>query len=406
MIFSLLILLLVVLGAAILSVHLFCIVGIFRAIAAERHTQRSVGKVPSVSLVVPARNEEILLPRLLSSLEKLDTSDVPDFELVLVNDRSTDSTPQIMQKFAAGAPWPVRIIDTPEPTPPLVRTNPKQNALHYGTLSAHSQLLLFTDADCVVETQWLRRMVLPFRDESLGLLFGTVMPKAAGMFLPQYQGFDHVFRYYYTAGSAGLGNPTGGFGNNIAVRASALAEVGGFSGLRYSVTEDAELIAEVRDLHRYEVRPLIAAEAIVSPEPQRHLSELVTQSIRWNTGGLYAPDRAARYSYRVVMLFLLGSVLALLLSPIFPPLLFTTAGSFLSMTLVAIIAGIASRRGFRYWVMLLPNVLFSMAFYSFVTFQTLARRPIRWKGRILNIRAGRSPSTVAGVQKESPVSRS
>ena len=406
MIFSVLIPLCVVLGAGIVGVHLVCIYGIFRAIAAERHTQEFTDPMPSVSLVVPARNEEILLPRLLSSLEQLDTSEVPDFELVLVNDRSTDSTREVMQKFAAYAPWPVRIVDTPEPTPPLVRTNPKQNALHYGTLSTHSQLLLFTDADCVVDRQWLRRMALPFRDANLGLLFGTVMPKATGLFLPQYQGFDHVFRYYYTVGSAGLGNPTGGFGNNIAVRASALADVGGFSGLRYSVTEDAELIAEVRDLQRFRVMPIIAAEAIVAPEPQTHLSELVTQSIRWNTGGLYAPDRAARYSYRVVMLFLLGSVIGLLLSPIFPPLLFTTAGSFLSMTLVAIVAGIASRRGLRYWIMLLPNVLFSMAFYSFVTFQTLARKPIRWKGRILNIRAGRTASTVVEVGKESPASRS
>lgn len=393
-----------VLSAGILVVHAVVVFGIIRAAIHDSRTTRkgidrilSPGDVPSVALIVPARNEEALLPRLLSSLKAMDLSLIPDFQLVLVNDRSTDSTREIMATFADEAVWPVHIVDVPETNGDTVRTNPKQNALHHGTVGLKSEVLLFTDADCVVDRRWVNSMVLPFCDPGLGLLFGTVMPNQTAdknnpgieiktviaRFLYQFQGFDHLFRFYYTAGSAGIGNPTGGFGNNIAVRRSILEAVGGFAGLRYSVTEDAELIAEVRDLGRLDVRVRLSPNAIVSPEPQHALPDMVSQSVRWNTGGLFAPDHAARYSYRIVMLYLLASVVAAPFGVLYPPLLLTTAGSFLSMIWLGIVAGATSNRQLRYWVMLIPNVLFSMVFYSSVTLMTLARTPIRWKGRVL-----------------------
>ncbi len=388
---SLLFIICVALGAGILLVHVAVLVGIVIAGSRDRfrESEASGDGVLSVSLIVPARNEERLLPRLFASLEKVDLSGVDRFELVVINDRSTDGTESLTEDFARTAPWPVRIVQVPDDPLPGARANPKQRALHYGTITAESEVLLFTDADCTVGRQWVRRMTLPFRRARLGLIFGTVMPSGTGGFLRQYQSFDHLFRYYYTAGSAGFGNPTGGFGNNIAVRRAALESVGGFAALRYSVTEDAELIAEVRDTHRWEVKPTLSPESIVWPEPQTHLADMVSQSVRWNTGGLYAPDRAARYSYRVVMLFLFGSVVAVPVAIFFPPLFLTSAGSFLSMTAVAVAASIYCRRGFRFWSMLLPNVLFSMLFYSYVTFLTLAHTPIRWKDRLLGEQRGR-----------------
>ncbi|WP_455381096.1 glycosyltransferase [Salinispira pacifica] len=383
------------LGAGILVVHAVVLVGISLARKNDRccdtdpaHAVSTVdiSAAPppvTVTLVVPARNEELLLPRLLRSLAASDLTGVDDFELVVVNDRSTDRTEAIVAEFARSAPWPVRIVQVPDEPVPGARANPKQHALHHGTVDASKELFLFTDADCVVGPQWVRRMVLPFRDPKLGLLFGTVMPQGGGRFTRQYQSFDHLFRYYYTAGSAGFGNPTGGFGNNIAVRRSALESVGGFASLRYSVTEDAELIAEVRDTGRWEVSTTLSPQSIVWPEPQTTIASMVSQSMRWNTGGLYAPDRASRYSYRTVMLFLFGSVAAAPLAILFPPLLLTTAGSFISMLSVAIAAAWISRRPARFWVMLLPNVLFSMVFYSYITLLTLLRTPIRWKDRLL-----------------------
>ena len=196
---------------------------------------------PSVTVLVPARDEELLLPRLLASLE---AQDADRFEVVLVNDRSADRTASIMAEFAERHPGRVRIVtltDDPE------HGNPKQRALAAGAAEADGEVILMTDADCVVSPRWVRAMSRPFADERVGLVFGSVIPGIEGLArkeraLDRFQAFDQVFRFQYTAGAAGLGAPSGGFGNNLAVRRRALDDAGGFAGLRFSPTEDAQLI--------------------------------------------------------------------------------------------------------------------------------------------------------------------
>jgi cellulose synthase/poly-beta-1,6-N-acetylglucosamine synthase-like glycosyltransferase len=270
------------------------------------------------------------------------------------------------------------VVVTVTEAPP--RGNPKQYALAHGEEAASGELLLLTDADCVVPAQWVSRMSGYFGDERLGLIFGPVYPEGTDGWLTHYQSFDHVFRYYYTAGSAGIGNATGGFGNNLAVRREALEAVGGFRGLRHSLTEDAELISEVRDLRRWLIRANIHPRVTVHPEPQRSLGALLKQGLRWNTGALFAPDWATRVSFGMVMLFLFASVVVAPLALWFPPILLLAFGSFSSMVLMAVVAGGFARREGAYWLLLVPNVVFSMLFYSLVTLLTLFRAKISWKG--------------------------
>ena len=337
-------------------------------------SDRSETPRPSVSVLVPARNEQYALPRLLESFEKQETS---DFEIVLVNDRSTDDTASIMDEFRRAHGDRVKVV-TVEEAP--AGGNPKQNALACGSAVAGGEIILMTDADCTVPPTWVERTVGFFANEQVGVVFGPVFPVDLSRWLRQYQSFDHVFRYFYTAGSAGIGNATGGFGNNLAVRRRALDAVGGFAGLRHSVTEDAELISQVRDQRRWLIRAHTSPKATVHPEPQVTIGALLKQGLRWNTGALFAPDWATRASFGTVMLFLFASVVLAPVAAVFLPILLLAGGAFVSMMLMGILAGIYARRPGRYWVMLVPNVLFSMLFYSLVTLLTLMRAQISWKG--------------------------
>ncbi len=100
---------------------------------------------PGVSIIVPARNEEKTLPALLSSLTSLD---YPNFEIIVLNDQSTDKTEQIASHF------PVKIINgTPKPFDWFG----KPWACHQASLASTKDYLLFTDADTVHETQSLKQ---------------------------------------------------------------------------------------------------------------------------------------------------------------------------------------------------------------------------------------------------------
>jgi cellulose synthase/poly-beta-1,6-N-acetylglucosamine synthase-like glycosyltransferase len=371
-----------ILVASVLSVHFAVAVGIVRAKILEtllRRRLRGEGSpIPSVSVLVPARNEEKALPLLLASLT---SQTVQHFELVLVNDRSTDGTQRIMEQYAEAHPGRVKVVNLTENGNPV---NPKQYALTKAAEVAGGRVVLFTDADCVVPVTWVEEMAGAFRDPEIGVVIGTIVCHTSKGYLPKYQSFDYFFRFYYTAGCTGLDLATGGFGNNMGVRREALEAFGGIGAIGKSVTEDAEIISHVRELKRYKVRALTVPDTIVKTRPQPDWRSTTAQGLRWNAGGIYAPDLPTRLSYGFVMFYLLLGVLLLPFGFLQPLLWLVYLSAVGSMALVAVMAGAASPRPFvDYWLLLVPHLALASVYYSYITVLTVLRVPIQWKGRKL-----------------------
>lgn len=95
---------------------------------------------PRLSVLIPARDEEANLPAALDAWSRVD---YPDWELVVLDDRSGDSTPDILRLAAAGIPR-LRIV---EGTPPPEGWGGKNWACHNLSENATGELFLFADAD-------------------------------------------------------------------------------------------------------------------------------------------------------------------------------------------------------------------------------------------------------------------
>ncbi|MFP4491545.1 MAG: glycosyltransferase [Spirochaetaceae bacterium] len=382
------------LSAAMVAVHIVILAGAILSLLQERRMAKDSRRIDThrISVIVPARNEEQMLPRLLESIEGQDEK---GFEVVLVDDRSQDRTGELMERFSSrfsgsGKARIVRVKGNPPPG------NPKQHALAAGAAAARGDILLMTDADCRIPPGWVRTFSSFFSNNKVGLAFGTVIPGVEGLerrsrLWDYYQGFDQVFRYQYTAAAAGLGMPSGGFGNNLAVRRQALSEAGGFEGLQFSLTEDAQLICQVRETGKWKILAVRDPRICVTPAPQPTLSGMVGQSTRWNAGGLFAPDISTRIGYGMVMLYLCASTLLLPLALFFPPAGLPAAASLISMGSAAVTAGILNKPGLWYWVLLIPNIVFSMFYYSLITVLTLLKVPVSWKGLRLPLKKTKKP---------------
>ena len=126
---------------------------------------------PVVSVIVPARNEEECLA---PCLESLVAQSGIDFEVIVVDDASTDRTAEIARSFAAariGADAPVRPRVTVVPAPPLPdHWTGKNNAMAAGAKIAKGKWLLFTDADTVHKPGSLARAVAEAEEHSAALL--------------------------------------------------------------------------------------------------------------------------------------------------------------------------------------------------------------------------------------------
>ena len=106
----------------------------------ESFDRTSVIRLPKVSVILPARNEGRYIARCLDSLLG---QDYPNFEIIAINDSSTDRTSEIMKAYAANDLRVMHIDASPKPE----GWTGKNWACYQGYLRARGELLMFTDAD-------------------------------------------------------------------------------------------------------------------------------------------------------------------------------------------------------------------------------------------------------------------
>jgi cellulose synthase/poly-beta-1,6-N-acetylglucosamine synthase-like glycosyltransferase len=336
-----------------------------------------------VEIVVAARNEEATLPALLASLERQTD---PTCTFLLVDDRSTDGTRRLLERFRAGMPMRVRVLaSTAEPG----TLTGKQAALDVAIDAARGEVLLFTDADCVVPDRWAAEMAAHFADPSVGAVLGRVMLPEDRGFLRRFQAFEQPLINQYNIAPVGLGGAFGCFGNNLAVRREAAAAVGGFRGLGWSVTEDTTLLTAIRDLGRWKVKAAVSEAGTVATTAKPDWPSYVNQHTRWNAGAIHARDWQTRLAYLLVIVLYLPLTLAVLPLGALDwrvPLLSLT--SFVSVGSFGLLAGVyPGVERVRYYRRFLPYLVFFLFFYSFVTWRAILGRRFEWKGR--RLRAGR-----------------
>ena len=372
------------LSALILALHLALSAGLVANLAAERARASRRGPVGTrlrgsrleVEVVVAVRDEASVLPRLLESLR---AQTEPEVRFLFVDDRSKDGTGRLLDEFCRSVGARARVIHNDADPRGLTG---KQAALDLAFGLAQGDVLLFTDGDCVVPPTWAEEMVDHFDDPRVGAVLGRIELAEDRGFLRRFQAFDQPLLNQYNLGSAGIRIPTGCFGNNMAVRSRAVHEAGGFRGLGYSVTEDAMLLDAVCRRGGWQVRACVSGRAACRTRAQESWGGFLDQHTRWNAGALFSADPVTSISYiLVVLIYLVGSILVMPLGLLDWRVPVLSLTSFLSIGLLAGLGGLyEGKPRVRYFLRLLPYLLFFGFFYSFVTVRALLRRPFDWKG--------------------------
>jgi GT2 family glycosyltransferase len=181
---------------------------------------------PAISVVMATHNRADLLPRVVEGLAAQDG--VP-FEVVVVDDASTDDTWQALEGLAAAAPFPLRPIR-------LTRNVGAATARNVGWKAATAPLIAFTDDDCVPAAGWLAALVRELSDHDLVQGRTLPQPDQTARFGPFARSIDVTgeYGYYETC--------------NMGYRRSALVDAGGFDeSFRYPYGEDCDLAWRVKD---------------------------------------------------------------------------------------------------------------------------------------------------------------
>lgn len=142
---------------------------------------------PSVSVIIPARNEERAIE---SALQSVLQQDYENLEVVVINDRSTDSTGAILAQMSGRYPQ----LKLREITTLPKGWLGKNHALYFGARQAKGQLLLFTDADVVMKPDAISKAVNYLLKQRLDHL--TCLPEQTTPSLP-LQIFIATFGYFF-----------------------------------------------------------------------------------------------------------------------------------------------------------------------------------------------------------------
>ena len=329
---------------------------------------------PKVSVIIPLRNEA---RRMAGLLESLDGQDYPQAEFIFIDDRSSDGTGELLRDFAEKRKGVIIITLKENPGP-----NHKQYALSRGIEAASGTLFLFTDADCEVPSGWIRAMTRRMGDPRTGATIGPVFKKYGGRgFFHLYQCFDHAVRYMYLAGSTGIGAAGGGFGNNLILSRDALQAIGGYGTIPPSPTEDAALISRIRSHSDYAVHSACGSDVPVMTQGESSWKNLVNQTLRWNNGGLFSPDRSTRLNFGFLMITISMGMLSIPFIPLVPSLWPLPGAVFFSMTLntiatLALFGSSLPKKGAAYGLQL----VFTTMYFTFLTILSFFGVKVDWKG--------------------------
>ena len=179
------------------------------------------GSSPPVSVIVCFRNEAAVLHDCLVSILK---QEYPGgFELIAVDDNSSDDSAAIVRRLAEQSNGQLRLLQ-PGPTRPG-----KKDALAFGIENAHHEHLLLTDADCQANSpQWLSLMTRPLRDGKDVVLGVGRYAYNGWQLIDRFQRFEAFYVAIKYLGFARAGLPYMGVGRNLAYRKDFFLRAGGF----------------------------------------------------------------------------------------------------------------------------------------------------------------------------------
>lgn len=204
---------------------------------------------PPISVVVAARNEADALSALLDALDR---QSHPTYEVVIVDDASTDDTAALAADWADKRSY-ARVVQVTDPTPPR-----KKHALTQGIDAAQHHLLAITDADCTPPPDWLSVVAgTHAHTDDPQVLVGYSPVRGSGL-LGTFARYETLVDALYTTAAIGLGRPFMAVGRNLSYPRSVFKAVNGFShdGAQASLSGDDDLF--VQAVHRHDAADIHA----------------------------------------------------------------------------------------------------------------------------------------------------
>jgi cellulose synthase/poly-beta-1,6-N-acetylglucosamine synthase-like glycosyltransferase len=284
----------------------------------RRPQRRSSAERPSVSVVIPAHNEEDVLGATLASLAEQRYPG--SIEFVVVDDRSKDATAKIVRDYTEGDAR-FRLVQVTESSRRLA---PKVNAVNEGIAGSTGDIIVTSDADCIYPNGWVEGMVDHFAP-GVAMVVGYVEASRSGeplTFRRRFESCDWLTLMMTSRSLLRFGYAFASSANNQAYRRTAFEAASGFGVAGRAPSGDEDLLVQRLARHG-EVVFAETPETRVLTRPMPSWLALLRQRRRWVSRYHHPMQYKPAFFAGIALLGAqsLALAIALLLLPLWPALI-------------------------------------------------------------------------------------
>jgi cellulose synthase/poly-beta-1,6-N-acetylglucosamine synthase-like glycosyltransferase len=254
-----------------------------------------------VSIIIPARNEEVNIGKCIKTIL---ANNYPSglFDILVIDDHSTDRTAEIVASFQNEN---VKCLSLESYLQNTLQLNSyKKKAIEMGVDYSVGELIITTDADCEVSSNWLSTIVSYYENEDPVMIAGPVAFNNKGGVLQSFQSIDFMSMQGITAAANAMDIGSMSNGANLAFTRAAFHAVNGYEGIDHLASgDDLLLMMKMKKTFPGKVKYLFSVDAIVRTSAQESWKGFFNQRIRWASKSGKYDDKKLTFVLVVVYLF-------------------------------------------------------------------------------------------------------
>ncbi len=361
---------------------IFCITGWYKLKTYKRSNSSEFST--KVSVVIPARNEQENIENCLNDIAR---QNFPGelFEIIVVDDNSTDSTVERIEKF-------IEVNKEINATLIKLKNNNaggKKAAITIAIEHSRGDLIVTTDADCRMGSNWLSAIVSYYEHKKPEMIVAPVClhnPEYPETFFEKLQTLEFIGLIAATGAAIEHKCPIMCNGANLAYQKNAFKTVKGFNDFNSLASgDDMHLMLKIKKTFPGGVKFIKSLDAVVYTKPKSSLPEFVSQRRRWTSKTLTYNDFIVSAVATIVYIFNI-SILASLILVFFLPgvrslfILIFGAKCIIDFLFLFLTTSFFKRRDLMW--LYIPGQIFNVFYVSFIGI-TGALGKYRWKDRVV-----------------------
>jgi len=258
--------------------------GYFFSLKSENNNKKNISTEKlTASIIIPARNEADTICLLLNDLAK-QTYPKDLYEIIVLDDESTDNTVEIVYQFIKREKSiNCQLIKITDKVPSKIYGYFKKKAISYGIKHAKGDIIMTSDADCRLGEKWIESFIEIFKKTDIKMATGMVAFKDDKSHFEKAQHLEFLSLIASSVASVKMGIPIMCNGANLAYRKDVFEEVDGYkSDIDFASGDDIFLLLKIKK--KYGAKSIFCNQnqnSIVYTKAKKTIRDFINQRIRW-----------------------------------------------------------------------------------------------------------------------------